>query len=230
MEKNALGEDNKNNYLHAKKDLTQRRIERIKRKKSKHQKQERNKAAEAGIFPDSIHGIPIVDVEFTVPPLSERKRTRNQFRRIRSSFLKHIGENCEKELKAMGLTKTQVETVKKGKSPSGYNVHHKLPIHGGGKNEFSNFILIPIPPHNDLHNKIINPQLKGIQEGETRIIKIPMPKEMVFVLPQNKDKTMTKVANLEDVIGSFKNGKYSRIKNRDWNKAMTRVLAKQKSR
>ncbi|MCK5295626.1 MAG: HNH endonuclease [Alphaproteobacteria bacterium] len=233
MKSNILSEVKKDGYIHTKKSLKQRTVERVKRKKVKYQKE----TARAGKIPDSIHGIPIVEMEFKVPPLNERKQTRNQFKRVRNAFLKHIAENCDKELKGMGLTESQMQTVKKGKSPAGYNVHHKLPIYGGGKNEFSNFILMPIPPHDDLHHKIIDPQLKGIREGEARLVKIPFPKEMVFVAPKSKEETIVKADKLESVIGGNsekdKNSKKKKKKKngkKSWDNVRARAVSMQKSR
>ena len=91
-----------------------------------------------------------------------------------------IDKHFEKELRAMGITDAGLASMRKGYSVNGYNVHHKLPIHGGGKNEFSNFILTPLYPHDQWHKDVMDAQLLGIREGETRKIKIPWTDEMIY--------------------------------------------------
>ena len=70
--------------------------------------------------------------------------------------------------------------MKKGFTPNGFNVHHKLPLHGGGKNEFSNFILTPLYPHDQWHKDVIEKQAEGIGTYKVRKIKIPWTDEMIY--------------------------------------------------
>ena len=149
-------------------------------------------AAARGEFPfTSINGFKLIDVEYRVPEKSERERMRSQFKSVRAAFLREIGKTHEKELRAIGMNDAMIQMVKEGRTPNGYNVHHKLPIHGGGKNEFSNFILIPIPPHDELHHRVLDPQVAQMQTGESKMVKLPWSDDMVYV-PQ-KDKTKTAV-------------------------------------
>lgn len=165
--------------------------ERKKRKKKKkHAKQVKQVAvaqASSGDFPfDTIHGYELKTMEYRVPPMGERKKLRSRFKEFKGSFLKHIGEKFEPELRALGMNDEEIKRVKAGHGVNGYNVHHKLPIHGGGKNEFSNLVLMPIPPHDDLHHVVMDKQIRGMKEGEARMIKVPWTDEMVYVAPQNK--------------------------------------------
>lgn len=129
---------------------------------------------------DEIHGFKLIDVEYKVPPKREREARRSQFKGIRADFLREIGRTHEKELRAIGMNDAMIEMVKSGRTPKGYNVHHKLPIHGGGKNEFKNFILTPLYPHDQWHHDIIDPQIDGLAEGESRKIMLPYGDEMIF--------------------------------------------------
>ena len=92
----------------------------------------------------------------------------------------------EPALRDLGLTDKQIEQVKKGHAPVGYNVHHKLPIHGGGLNEFSNLILMPIKPHDELHHKVMDPQVAQMQTGDSKKVLIPWTDDMVYVDPERK--------------------------------------------
>ena len=135
---------------------------------------------------DEIHGFKLIDVEYKVPPKREREARRSQFKGIRADFLREIGRTHEKELRAIGMNDAMIEMVKSGRTPKGYNVHHKLPIHGGGKNEFSNFILMPIPPHDDLHHKVLDAQVLKMQEGDSKMVKLPWSDDMVYIPPEKK--------------------------------------------
>lgn len=145
--------------------------------------------------PDTFLDIPCVMTEFKVPPLEERQQTRTDFESgIRADFIKHLAKNHYKELRAAGITDKQINGMKYGYTPNGFNTHHKVPIHGGGTNDFSNLMLIKrIPYHDMLHNQVINPQIRGIEEGESIMIKIPMTDAKVFV-PDPRFKEMQKEA------------------------------------
>ena len=153
-----------------------------------------NRAQRDGDFSfDTIHGLTLKEIEYTVPSSQERKERRAEFNGVRdengnvvvegvrSKFLKMLANEHEQELiERLGLTQRDIEGMREGYTPNGFNVHHKLALHGGGKNEFSNFILTPLYPHDQWHHDVMDPQLLGIQEGETRRIKIPWTDEMIY--------------------------------------------------
>ena len=143
--------------------------------------------AAQGKFPfTEINGFQLREVEWTVPDSDTRKRRRRAFNKVREEFLKHIGTTMEPALRDMGLTDKQIQQVKKGSAPMGYNVHHKLPIHGGGQNVFSNLILMPIGPHDELHHKVMDPQVANMQTGDSKKVIIPWTDDMVYVSPERK--------------------------------------------
>lgn len=155
--------------------------------KRRPQSQSKQDAANGKFNFDQIHGFKLIDVEYKVPPKREREARRSQFKGIRADFLREVGRTHEKELRAIGMNDSMIAMVKSGRTPKGYNVHHKLPIHGGGKNEFSNFILMPIPPHDDLHHKVLDPQVCRMQEGDRKTVKLPWSDNMVYVPPERKN-------------------------------------------
>ncbi len=143
--------------------------------------------AQSGKFSfTEINGFKLKEVEWTVPDKQTRKRRRSGFDSVRKEFLKYIGETMEPALRDLGMTDKQIEQVKKGHAPTGYNVHHKLPIHGGGKNEFSNLILMPIGPHDELHHRVMDPQVAQMQTGDSKKVLIPWTDDMVYVDPERK--------------------------------------------
>ena len=163
--------------------------------------------AEKGKFPfTEIHGFKLKEVEWSVPDQKTLKSRRRAFNNVREAFLKHIGETMAPALREMGLTDKEIALVKKGKAPIGYNVHHKLPIHGGGKNEFSNLILMPIGPHDDLHHKVMDPQVAQMQSGETKKVVIPWTDDMVYIDPERKKAAPQKTAFIANALAG-RNGR-----------------------
>lgn len=57
--------------------------------------------------------------------------------------------------------------------PSFLDVHHKHPLGGGGDSSFSNLVILPRRDHEKMNREVIDPQLRGIVEGETREIIVP---------------------------------------------------------
>ena len=172
-------------YVHVKRELPLERKHHGKGGKG-NRSQAQIDAANGKFDFDEIHGFKLIDVEYKVPPKREREARRSQFKGIRADFLREIGRTHEKELRAIGMNDAMIEMVKSGRTPKGYNVHHKLPIHGGGKNEFKNFILMPIPPHDDLHHKVLDAQVLKMQEGDSKMVKLPWSDDMVYIPPEKK--------------------------------------------
>ena len=142
---------------------------------------------------DTIHGLKLKEVSYTVPSKEERIAKREEFNGVkdeygnvivegmRSKFLKMLANEHAQELKdKLGMSDADIARMAAGKSVNGYNVHHKLALHGGGRNEFSNFILTPLYPHDQWHSDVMDAQLLGIREGQTRTIKIPYTDEMIY--------------------------------------------------
>ena len=142
---------------------------------------------------DTIHGLKLKKVVYAVPSAEVHKERRKAFdgerdetgklikQGIRSEFLKMLAKDHEKELvEKLGLLPNDIELMRKGYTPNGYNVHHKLPLHGGGKNEFKNFILTPKCPHDQWHWDVLDPQLAGLDRGQKREVLLPWTDEMIY--------------------------------------------------
>lgn len=147
------------------------------------------KAAKGQFDFDTFNGFTLVEAEYCVPSKEERKQKREAFNGVRKEFLEYIGEHCTFQLRRLGMTNEQLDQIKKGEVPNGYNVHHKLPLQGGGTNSFSNLIFIPIKPHDELHHCIISPQIGEIEAGENKKILLPWSDKMVYEPPE-KDRSL----------------------------------------
>ena len=163
-----------------------RRAERLRQ-------QEQERQSKIAAIPDQIHGIPVVEVSYTAVSKKRVKEMRREFTGLRKAFLKELAATQTDALKQMGLSDRMIALLAKGDTPNGFNVHHKMPLAGGGKNEFSNFILIKNDPyHTDIH-KVSDLQISKMKEGETQTVKIPMPQGSVFIPPEKQqNQTITK--------------------------------------
>ena len=127
-------------------------------------------------------------VVYHVPSSDERKAKRAEFQGhdgkegMRSKFLKMLAKDHEKQLRdQLGFTDAEINLMKQGRSVPGYNVHHKLPLHGGGKNEFSNFILTPLYPHDQWHHDVLDPQIADCMgTGQSKEVMLPWTDAMIY--------------------------------------------------
>ncbi|WP_211842125.1 HNH endonuclease signature motif containing protein [Pseudoalteromonas sp. NEC-BIFX-2020_015] len=101
---------------------------------------------------------------------------------IRKNYLKSMAEdpNIVKALKAAGFSEKQIQMIKNGYVPKGYNVHHKIPLDDGGTNDFDNLILIR---NNSEHYTITNAQREltsKIPYGKSVEIEFPVPPGFLY--------------------------------------------------
>lgn len=102
------------------------------------------------------------------------KELRDDFNKsVRRDFLKSISSDI-KNLKSHGLSETDIQKLKDGFVPKGYQVHHELPLDDSGTNDFSNLVLIKNEPY---HKVITN-----YQNSIARTMKIKDSKEVLWQL------------------------------------------------
>ena len=177
--------------IHAKRDRKKGKGKnKGKNKGNKNQQQKPHFSAQqkpADFSFDTIHGLKLTEVEYKVPSYAERQAKRAEFQGangeegVRSKFLKMLAKEHAQELKdKLGMTDADIARMAEGKSVNGYNVHHKLPIHGGGKNEFSNFILTPLYPHDQWHHDVLDKQIHGMSVGDSRKVLLPYSDDMIY--------------------------------------------------
>lgn len=172
------------NFEHRKPTKAEKEARRAER--AAQQEIERQKRVAA--LPASVHGAPMVKMEYTAVGTKKIKEMRRSFTPLRKAFLKHLAQTQSPVLKALGMSDNMIAGMLKGNAPNGFNVHHKKPLGGGGKNEFSNFILIQNNPyHTDFH-KASDVQICKMQPGETKTVKIPMPEGSIFIPPAMKQR------------------------------------------
>jgi len=134
--------------------------------------------------------IPVKACLYVVPPKAERQRIAKQFGKIRKQFAKFLAENHLEDLRRLGISEAEIDIMREtGRGPEGYTVHHKLPRHGGGTNDFSNLVLISRAIHSDIHYEM-DRQLFGskkpisqMKTGDSCWIDIPTPEGMIYIPP-----------------------------------------------
>lgn len=167
--------------------------EKAARRAQREAQQERERQKKIAALPDSVHGVPVIEVSYTAAGKKRIKEQRKSFTPKRKAFLKHLAQTQAPVLAALGISENAIAKMAKGYSPNGYNVHHKIPLAGGGKNEFSNFILIKNDPyHTDFH-KVSDLQVCKMQTGETKNVKIPVPEGSIFIPPSEKQRVQEAV-------------------------------------
>ena len=120
-----------------------------------------------------------MDIEIIDPKESQKERNRYDDKRdLKSTIYKYYYYSdffeCEQ------LSARDMEFIKKGFSPitkdeNGketklFTVHHIQPLNCGGKTLPSNLIPLPRKFHSFIHEKIIDPQIQGMQVGDRKTI------------------------------------------------------------
>ena len=111
-------------------------------------------------------------VIFTRQSIEKTHELRKEFKHIEATkaFLNFLLDNGYLE---RIKNRINIAKIRKGKVPKNFDIHHIIPLSGGGSNALSNLCLIEKPLHKFLNRRCFDPALKNIQEGETVEINIP---------------------------------------------------------
>ncbi|ENQ3078947.1 WXG100 family type VII secretion target [Bacillus cereus] len=130
-----------------------------------------------------LEDVKVDDITYTKRPREEFEQLRKEFdSRVRQEFLKSLVNDPVKltELKKAGITDGNLELMKQGRPPVGWQVHHNLPLDDGGTNAFENLTLIQNHPY---HKAITNTQrtlTRHLQDGDSVDISWPIPKYNIY--------------------------------------------------
>lgn len=108
---------------------------------------------------------------------------RKEFNRtLRKEWLEGLGKDPASiaKLEAAGMTQAQIDLVKAGEVPPGYQVHHKRPLDDGGTNTPSNYVLIQNDPYHTALTALHNSQCRDIPVGTTKVLDWPEPDGIVY--------------------------------------------------
>ncbi|MFB5574379.1 T7SS effector LXG polymorphic toxin [Bacillus cereus] len=148
------------------------------------------RTTDGDVFVGKLYGEDVILKDVKVDEITYSKRTREEAeqlrkefdRSVRKDFLKSLVNDPAKlaELKNAGISDGDIELMKRGKPPIGWQVHHNLPLDDGGTNAFENLTLIQNHPY---HKAITNTQrtlTKGLQPGDSVDISWPVPKYNIY--------------------------------------------------
>ena len=111
-------------------------------------------------------------IHFVLQPPEVTKALRKQFdrRKLNQVFVKWL---FKQGILNQYADIINLEKAASGRVPRGFDVHHIIPLSGGGKNKFSNFCLIERSLHKFINKKCFDPALRNIKVGESVDIELP---------------------------------------------------------
>ncbi len=109
---------------------------------------------------------------FTLQSPETTKKLRKEFnhRNMNNKFVKWL---YRKGYLEPYKDKINLGRSKRGKIPHGFDVHHIIPLSGGGTNHVSNFCLIERSLHKFINKKCFDPAVRNLKIGETVEIELP---------------------------------------------------------
>lgn len=123
----------------------------------------------------TLPGVPVVEFAYRRRGKAEAEALRLSFHQEeRRAFLAYLLAEKSGEMRAKGFTERNLESLRRGKVPHGYNVHHIKPLDDGGDNRFDNLVLLPARPQHEAIHRYLDPQLRGLERGEVREVRLPM--------------------------------------------------------
>lgn len=126
--------------------------------------------------------------------LQERKRFGNFRHELKSTIFKHAFfdgyfDNAgltEEDMTYIVGGYSPVRTTKDGEEKRLFTIHHIKPLNCGGETISSNLIPLPRGFHDFLHERVIDPQLKGLKTGDKKVL-VAMPDFTKITLPMMMD-------------------------------------------
>ena len=122
----------------------------------------------------TLYDIEMKKINYVKRDRSVLKELRNDFSKsVRKDFLKSISSDI-KNLKSHGLSETDIQKLKDGLVPKGYQVHHELPLDDSGTNDFSNLVLIKNEPYHKVVTNYQNSIARTMKIGESKEVLWPI--------------------------------------------------------
>jgi len=136
----------------------------------------------------ALHGFRYQVMNYEKKERAIYKNERKSFSsKERIQWIKYISKSNTKELLDAGLTDKDIQSMQAtGRSPTGYDVHHRVPLDDGGGNDFKNFILL----RNDVEHRSVhgyyNPgelRVKLLAVNDSVNVALPIPPVDAVVYP-----------------------------------------------
>jgi len=123
----------------------------------------------------TVTGVRMQTVQYVKRGFVERVKLRRKFSTtVRTAFLKTLG-NETALLRKTGFSEGEIMKIQDGEVPSGWQVHHKLPLDDSGTNSFLNLVLIKNEPYHKIITNYQNSISRKMKAGEVAEIEWPIP-------------------------------------------------------
>jgi hypothetical protein len=120
-------------------------------------------------------GASVVSTDVTKTDSAAGRREFDASKGPKEQYLKGLAaSHSAAELHAAGLNDADIEDLKAGYPPEGYEVHHIVALSQGGTNQASNLVLMPASAHR-LITAQQNSAMAGMKYGDRRVIEIIKP-------------------------------------------------------
>ncbi|WP_435952933.1 HNH endonuclease signature motif containing protein [Dryocola sp. BD626] len=127
-----------------------------------------------------VNGITIQDINYVKRNPTDAAILRKEFdSTARKKFLTDIADTPEA---TNTFNPSQLLRMKNGKSPDGWDVHHKLPLDDGGTNTFDNLVLIEKEPYHKVFTNMQRSATKGMIPGESKVTPWAIPSGTIYPL------------------------------------------------
>lgn len=127
-----------------------------------------------------VNGITITDINYTKRNPAEAALLRKEFdSTVRKEFVKEIAATPDA---ANIFSPSQLLRMNSGKSPDGWDVHHKLPLDDGGTNSFNNLVLIEKEPYHKIFTNMQRSAAKNLVPGESGVTPWAIPTGSIYPL------------------------------------------------
>ncbi|AVO98860.1 HNH endonuclease [Enterobacter cloacae complex sp. FDA-CDC-AR_0132] len=127
-----------------------------------------------------VNGITVTDINYTKRNPAEAALLRKEFdSTVRKKFVKEIAATPDA---ANIFSPSQLLRMNSGKSPDGWDVHHKLPLDDGGTNSFKNLVLIEKEPFHKIFTNMQRSAVKNLVPGESRVTPWAIPTGSIYPL------------------------------------------------
>ncbi len=128
----------------------------------------------------TLNNVNVQDIALQKRISSELDQLRSEFNTsVRKDFLMDLGKQTE-YLRSAGFTETDILKIQSGYVPTGWQVHHKIPLDGGGTNAFSNLVLIQNEPYHKVLTNYQNSFMKNMNEGDIIVVSWPQPNGNIY--------------------------------------------------
>lgn len=102
--------------------------------------------------PTALPGFHFEEISYCKRSEADTAALRNRFEGVRAKFMRKISDDpgYVQQLRRAGFDDDDLALMQRGKVPSGWQVHHKLPLDDGGDNSFDNLLLIKLTPYHSV--------------------------------------------------------------------------------